>query len=401
MKKYIIISLIVLFICNINTSFASDASDLVAAEAKLEANKYKLLETIPGASIANKSTTFPEYVTGIYKFAIVIVAIAALLMLSIGGFAYMASAGNQAQAGTAKKIITDALLGLIVVFLSWLVLYTINPDLLGADPGMGNLNVGVKQNNTPPGRSPQKDVHCKIDGTGCKNTLAECETAHGEGVCVKKSDAIDKTKTYGMNVAGGDVSAYDSPEECYAYGEIYCIGGREYANSMVYGIDNLQNELKLNEDGTVDTMFGADVSSLSDESIEQLKMIPGKEYKNWTLTGGGSGFSFTEDKTIGNILVTGVEIIGAEEGGKKITLARQGAKELEEYIQDHNDSKHVFMKDGAGNNYYLLYKDSNDELYGYIASSTAGVVILPKNDGTPYTIGELEKMGLRDAHPDS
>jgi len=98
--------------------------------------KYKTLETIPGV----KSADFPSYVTGIYNFAIAIVLIAALLMITLGGFYYITSAGNQAQAGTAKKLITDALLGLVVVFLIYLVLNTINPDLMNsASPNLTEL----------------------------------------------------------------------------------------------------------------------------------------------------------------------------------------------------------------------------------------------------------------------
>ncbi len=96
---------------------------------------YTLLEKVPWAG-----TTFPEYIVGFYKFAVAFVAIAALLMITIGGFYYITSAGNQAQAGTAKTIVKDALLGLIVVFVSWLILNTINPDLLNAKPCLDGLN---------------------------------------------------------------------------------------------------------------------------------------------------------------------------------------------------------------------------------------------------------------------
>jgi len=103
--------------------------------------EYKQLETIPGVN----GTDFPSYVTGIYNFAIAVVLISALLMITIGGFYYITSAGNQAQAGTAKKIITDALLGLVVVFLIYLILNTINPDLMNsASPNLGELQKDIK-----------------------------------------------------------------------------------------------------------------------------------------------------------------------------------------------------------------------------------------------------------------
>jgi len=88
------------------------------------------LENIP---FVPKEATFPQLVQGIFNFAIGTVAIAALFMIIIGGFWYMTSAGNQAQASNAKNIIRDALFGLIVALFAWLLLYTINHDIVEKD----------------------------------------------------------------------------------------------------------------------------------------------------------------------------------------------------------------------------------------------------------------------------
>lgn len=118
-KRIAIIFLIVLCI-----TFSPTTHSVIAAD-------YMLLESMPGVAEAKATgVSFAQYATGIYNFAVAAVVISALLMMTIGGFLYMTSAGNQAQAGTAKKIITDALLGLIVVFTIWIVLHTINEDLL-------------------------------------------------------------------------------------------------------------------------------------------------------------------------------------------------------------------------------------------------------------------------------
>ncbi len=118
------------------------------------AAKYELLETMPGVANAEATdVSFAQYATGIYNFAVAAVVISALMMMTIGGFLYMTSAGNQAQAGTAKKIITDALLGLIVVFTIWIVLHTINEDLVnvGGTMGLQAMQGTVSSpNNTPP-----------------------------------------------------------------------------------------------------------------------------------------------------------------------------------------------------------------------------------------------------------
>lgn len=88
---------------------------------------YTPLEKIPGASNAS---TFPQYVQGIYKFGIWTVGLAALFMLSVGGFIYLSSGGNTANIGKAKTYIWDAIIGLVLALLAYLILYVINPDLV-------------------------------------------------------------------------------------------------------------------------------------------------------------------------------------------------------------------------------------------------------------------------------
>ncbi len=95
--------------------------------AALAAYTYTPMEKIPGFPNA---ATFPDYILAIYKFGIWTVGIAALLMISIGGFMYFTSAGNTAKLGQAKTVIFDALYGLIVALAAYLLLYVINPDLV-------------------------------------------------------------------------------------------------------------------------------------------------------------------------------------------------------------------------------------------------------------------------------
>lgn len=115
-----------------------------SSQAQAAKYNYTLMESIPGFS---DTADFPTYVLNIYKFGIWTVGIAALLMITIGGFMYMTSAGNTASAGTAKKIITDALFGLGMALLAYTVLYIINPDLV-------NVNVNLKPTEVSPAGAP-------------------------------------------------------------------------------------------------------------------------------------------------------------------------------------------------------------------------------------------------------
>jgi len=70
------------------------------------------------------------YLVGLYDFLLSIVGIAAVMMPIIGGMRYITAAGNQAAVSDAKDIITNALAGLLLAILSWIVVAEINPDVL-------------------------------------------------------------------------------------------------------------------------------------------------------------------------------------------------------------------------------------------------------------------------------
>lgn len=63
-----------------------------------------------------------------YVFGVSMVVILALIMFTIGGVQYMI-AGDR-DPGPAKQRMKDALFGLILALISYLILYTINPDLV-------------------------------------------------------------------------------------------------------------------------------------------------------------------------------------------------------------------------------------------------------------------------------
>ncbi len=109
-----------------NTLIKSDFGKKISP--KSSGYTYTLLEKIPG--FEGVSTNLPEYINAIYKFGLWTIGIAALLMITLGGFMYITSAGNSSSTGKAKKFITDAIAGLILAFIAYLLLKTLNPDLL-------------------------------------------------------------------------------------------------------------------------------------------------------------------------------------------------------------------------------------------------------------------------------
>ncbi len=71
-----------------------------------------------------------QYVGGVYQFLLGVVGIVAAVMMMVGGFQYLTAGGDGQRVGKAKKRIADALIGMVLAFGSYLVLWTLNPDLV-------------------------------------------------------------------------------------------------------------------------------------------------------------------------------------------------------------------------------------------------------------------------------
>lgn len=88
---------------------------------------YTPMEEIPGFG---KPTSDIEFILAVYKFGLWTIGIAAVLMISIGAFMYITSAGNTSTVTKAKGFIFDAIAGVILALTSYILLYTINPALV-------------------------------------------------------------------------------------------------------------------------------------------------------------------------------------------------------------------------------------------------------------------------------
>lgn len=98
---------------------------------------YKPLQPIPGF---NQDEGLPGYLNSLVNVIIAIVGISAVIMIMYGGVKYM-SIESWSGKGDAKKIITGAVLGLLLAFTSWIILFTIDEDLIKIDLELDILGV--------------------------------------------------------------------------------------------------------------------------------------------------------------------------------------------------------------------------------------------------------------------
>ena len=75
-----------------------------------------------------------DYIGAIYKYGVGLAAVLATIMMMVGGFLWLTSAGSPDRVGKAKEFITSALTGLILALFSFLILYTVNPELTTLKP---------------------------------------------------------------------------------------------------------------------------------------------------------------------------------------------------------------------------------------------------------------------------
>lgn len=128
---------------------------------------------LSGAVRTNGQITIPwlaQYVGGVYTFLLSIAGMLAAVMMVVGGFQYVTSAGDKGKLGAGKQKIMNALTGLVLALGSYTILYAINPGLvafeglkIGAvnselfanedyDPGIEfQASAGSGPNVTPPG----------------------------------------------------------------------------------------------------------------------------------------------------------------------------------------------------------------------------------------------------------
>jgi hypothetical protein len=116
----------------------------ITAKAQTQDNSYTVLAPLPGiGQNTNNTTTLQDYIPAVFNLLIGLSAVAAVVNIVIGGFVYMSANAIMGKA-SGKDRIMNSIYALVLVISAWLILYTINPNLLKL-----NLNIDsveVKQN---------------------------------------------------------------------------------------------------------------------------------------------------------------------------------------------------------------------------------------------------------------
>ncbi|KKT40900.1 MAG: hypothetical protein UW28_C0017G0004 [Parcubacteria group bacterium GW2011_GWA2_44_13] len=186
---------------------------------------YNLLQPIQNIQ---QSSNIVDYVSGLVPFVIMLAAVLAVVQIVIGGMEWAFSESILAK-GEGKDRIQMALLGLLIALLSYIILNTINPDLVnlkipqidtlnvtgpGANPGANN-SAGIG-----PGTPPGATVDCVVGSGNFTLTKAQCDAQGGSstgGSLVPPNATVDcvvNGKTFSLTKA-----------QCDSFGGSFPIGG--------------------------------------------------------------------------------------------------------------------------------------------------------------------------------
>jgi hypothetical protein len=122
--------------------------NLSITKAFAQSKDYVPLAPLPGTlTMGTGETNLQTYLPGIFKLAVGLATVFAVLMIVIGGFQYMSTDAIQGKSA-GKERIKNAVFGLVLVIGAWLILYTINPNLLTL-----NLNITSATVAAPAGTS--------------------------------------------------------------------------------------------------------------------------------------------------------------------------------------------------------------------------------------------------------
>ena len=95
----------------------------------------KINQTIPLMAVftlpcQGEGVGIGQCIADIYTVSLTLVGIVAFVQIVVGGFLLLTAAGNTAKTGEAMNRIKNAVFGIVLLFSSYIILKTINPDLV-------------------------------------------------------------------------------------------------------------------------------------------------------------------------------------------------------------------------------------------------------------------------------
>lgn len=83
------------------------------------------------SNLASKFSTLEGAIRTIFGFVILLAAVVFVILFLVGGVQYLTAAGNEEATGKAKRLLVDAIVGLVIVLAAWAVGNFVLSQLIG------------------------------------------------------------------------------------------------------------------------------------------------------------------------------------------------------------------------------------------------------------------------------
>jgi hypothetical protein len=216
----------------------------VFAQVTGSGGAYTNQEKIPGAQ---PTQDFTQYLKDIINFGFAIIGILALFMLIIGAYQYLMAAGS-GKADDAKETISSALLGLVLGLTAWIILNTINPDLVSMKgisqiSGGGAIQTGNPQNNSGQpytgatgngscdpnqGACQTSNLACFGSGANAASQICGYESAGGNPLRLSGTDKTKDGKSFSVGLFQINLTVHDLGMGCTS-----AFSGKNYSATVV------------------------------------------------------------------------------------------------------------------------------------------------------------------------
>ncbi len=168
------------------------------------AQGYVPLVSLPGIELVGGKVVLESYLQGMIKLVIALAGALAILMLVIAGTKYVAASINPNAKKDAVGDIQNALIGLALVLSSYLLLNTINPELVNFKlilPPISGIKVAPGVTVAPPVPACincvtlNSSIPQKPPGSGCSGTSACQVSTNIAGKLLNLSNALRSSGT--------------------------------------------------------------------------------------------------------------------------------------------------------------------------------------------------------------
>ena len=114
-----------------------------------------------------------DYISGVYKFALVAAGILVVTMIMVGGILYTTAAGNQNRIAQGMEYISSAIAGLVILIFAYMILWVVNSDIVKTQ---GIITYGLK--------SPLSEALTRqLDMTVYLSPEIDCNSDNYSAVC--------------------------------------------------------------------------------------------------------------------------------------------------------------------------------------------------------------------------